>query len=110
MELENERKNATVDVTSLERLYLDVRGLEGYTMRELKTLEEEIRQQDFTFSIENYYLEGEDKWTDNLKRALSLEFYMQKKGIHASHPLRQMVHHGRFGLANGVLYLHPGAF
>ena len=42
MSLEIERKTATLDVKPLARLYLDVRGLEGYSMQELTSLEHEI--------------------------------------------------------------------
>ena len=96
MELEKERKNATVDVTSLARLYLDVRRLEGYTMQELKAFEDDIKKQDFLFNMEDYYLEGEDRLQNNMKKALSLENYAQSKGLGQFDPIRVLVNPTRF--------------
>ena len=70
MELKKERENLSIDVTALQRLYCDTRGLQGYTLAELDAFNDELKKSGFFFDMEDYYLEGEDKLTVNTKKAI----------------------------------------
>ena len=60
--------------------------------------------------MEDYYLEGDDRIANKLKKALTFEFYRQKQGIDFWHPLKEVINYRRFGFDTGPAIQHCGAF